>query len=408
MQPIGGQFNLLVKQLRDTSSKLDKVRIAKYLKPYEKLLNYIYSPYKNYYYSPSIQMVSALEEPTEELYQLLDKMNERKLSGKAAQQAVFEYQAKHGNLIIQVLRRSLDAGVSNKLLAEAGIALPKFDIMLAKEATKSHKRVYPLYAQTKYDGVRLLYNTTTQEFFTRSGKKFTSPQFTSLFPKLEAGYILDGEVVLRREVQDDRQVISGYINRLLNQNHTGVPFDTFNYKLFDIIPIYQFELGNCCSPYRDRFALLQAKLLNPTKCISVADTQLCQTAEEIDDLYESIIANGGEGLILKTPNHIYSYKRDIAWEKLKATYSETFTVVDIEEGSGKYEGMIGALVVENKTLKIKCRVGSGLSDEQRSWSASHWMYKEVDILFNTITSDKLGRNSLFLPRLDKIRYNFDR
>lgn len=399
--------------LRGTTSTLDKRALCVGLKNemvYSKLIEYIYSPYISYYIKGRVPNVCNIEEPTPGLYSILDKLKSRELSGHAAQSAVSTFAKTHGDLIYLVLSRSLGSGVSDKILADAGFNIPKFEVQLAKEDLKHTKRKYPLMAQVKYDGVRLLYDTTTKTFYTRSGRSFKSTTMSKWFPSdFPGGLMLDGEIILTSNVQEDRQVISGYINKLLN-NNIIVPYAKMCYKVFDILNSKDFYASNITNDYyTDRYTKLVSLLsIHTSPNISIANTTFVNNDTEVDNLFNLVIESGGEGLILKTIHHRYTYKRTLEWEKLKATYSETFKVIGIEEGTGKYEGQIGSLLIENKTLGITSKVGSGLSDYIRSLDPSHFISKNIEVLFNTVTTNDKGEKSLFLPRFKCFRYNYDK
>lgn len=395
-------------KLRATSSTLDKKAICTELKNqmlYARLIEYIYSPYKTYYIKGRKPNLCNVEEPTPDLFHLLDLLNNRVLSGHAAQNSVKTWASTHGDLIYLVLDRSLGGGVSYKILMDSGFHIPKFQVQLAKEGTK--KRHYPLYAQVKYDGVRLLYNTTEKTFFTRSGKSFKSKTMSSWFKDFPEGYMIDGEIVLDTNVQEDRQVVSGYITKLLSGN-VIVPYNKMIYQAFDILYEKDFRDANIAPTwYTERLNKLSSLLL-PSRNVQIAKTTGVHSDIEVDTLFDQIIDSGGEGLILKRPDHKYSYKRSDDWEKLKATYSETFLVTGVEEGKGKYEGQIGALICENTKLGIKTKVGSGLTDYLRSLNDDNFIGKSVEILFNTVTTNEKGEKSLFLPRFKCFRYNYDK
>ena len=102
-------------KLRTTSSTLDKKAICTELKNqmlYARLIEYIYSPYKTYYIKGRKPNLCNVEEPTPDLFHLLDLLNNRVLSGHAAQNSVKTWASTHGDLIYLVLDRSLGGRVS--------------------------------------------------------------------------------------------------------------------------------------------------------------------------------------------------------------------------------------------------------------------------------------------------------
>ena len=88
---------------------------------------------------------------------------------------------------------------------------------------------------------------------------------------------------------------------------------------------------------------------------------------------------GYEGLMIKPIKEGYKCKRSHAWLKIKPFIEVTLEVVALEEGTGKNEGLLGALVVEGEDdgKFFKLNVGSGLTDENREqiWAnprCSYW------------------------------------
>lgn len=88
------------------------------------------------------------------------------------------------------------------------------------------------------------------------------------------------------------------------------------------------------------------------------------------------------------------------------------TIIDMEEGSDKYEGMLGALVCTGieDGKEIVVNVGSGLTDEER---VQYWLYKKevigkvAEIAYDVITKNMLGSYSLRFPRFVRLR-GFDK
>ena len=94
---------------------------------------------------------------------------------------------------------------------------------------------------------------------------------------------------------------------------------------------------------------------------------------EFDKLNKTALAEGYEGLMIKPINEGYKCKRSHAWLKVKPFIEVTLKVIALEEGTGKNEGMLGALVVEGEDdgKFFHVNVGSGLTDDMRKdvWSA---------------------------------------
>jgi DNA ligase-1 len=120
------------------------------------------------------------------------------------------------------------------------------------------------------------------------------------------------------------------------------------------------------------------------------------------------IAGGYEGIMLKDPAAGYVCKRTVAWMKLKPFIEVTLGVTNVEEGTGKNEGRLGALVCsgldDGKTIVVNC--GSGFTDDQRIsfWgNRSALIGQLVEVRADAITQNQDGTYSLRFPRFKGFR-----
>jgi DNA ligase-1 len=122
---------------------------------------------------------------------------------------------------------------------------------------------------------------------------------------------------------------------------------------------------------------------------------------------------GGEGLMINFASGSYHHKRTDQLLKLKQVQSIDMVVTSIQEGSGKYEYMVGAIncMIDTDDGKhIEVSVGSGLSDEQRAFwymNPDKIIGQIVEIQYFSMSQD--GKNkgsnnySLRFPRLKVVR-----
>jgi DNA ligase-1 len=89
--------------------------------------------------------------------------------------------------------------------------------------------------------------------------------------------------------------------------------------------------------------------------------------EAFKEMNKLALEEGYEGLMIKPIDQGYKCKRSHAWLKIKPFIEVTLKVVALEEGTGKNEGGLGALVVEGDDdgKFFHLNVGSGLTDENR-------------------------------------------
>jgi DNA ligase-1 len=120
------------------------------------------------------------------------------------------------------------------------------------------------------------------------------------------------------------------------------------------------------------------------------------------------IDNGYEGIMIKDIDAKYVCKRHVAWLKQKPFIEVSLEITAVEEGTGKNEGRLGALVCsgvdDGKTIVVN--VGSGFTDEQR---IEFWGDREslpgqiVEVRADAITQNQDGTYSLRFPRFLRFR-----
>jgi DNA ligase-1 len=145
--------------------------------------------------------------------------------------------------------------------------------------------------------------------------------------------------------------------------------------LFDIVPLSEFQTGKSVMGQRRR-----SKLLSTMKGIfdRVGNIGVIpQTEVDLDgyvgelqfkEFNQKAIEEGYEGIMIKDVDAKYECKRSVSWLKMKPFIEVSLAIVDIEEGTGKNEGRLGALICEGEDdgKVIRVNVGSGFTDDQRS------------------------------------------
>ena len=117
---------------------------------------------------------------------------------------------------------------------------------------------------------------------------------------------------------------------------------------------------------------------------------------------------GFEGIMIKNVDAPYECKRNTFWMKWKPTITVDLTVIELEEGTGRNKGRLGALVCSGTDdgKLINVNVGSGFSDEDRD---EYWNNKDMvvgriaEILCDVITQNQDGTYSLRFPRFVRFR-----
>jgi DNA ligase-1 len=133
-----------------------------------------------------------------------------------------------------------------------------------------------------------------------------------------------------------------------------------------------------------------------------------QGKDQFDRYCKDKVAEGYEGVMIKDLAAPYLCKRTTHWLKYKPVITVDLEVVDVEEGTGRNLGRLGALVCSGTDhgKQITVNVGSGFSDADRD---SFWTDRDlvvgrtVEILCDVITQNQDGTYSLRFPRFVRFR-----
>jgi DNA ligase-1 len=112
--------------------------------------------------------------------------------------------------------------------------------------------------------------------------------------------------------------------------------------------------------------------------------------------------------MIKDPMAVYECKRSTAWLKLKPFIEVSLEVTDVEEGTGRNQGRLGALVCsgqdDGRTIVVNC--GSGFSDNDRTvyWGSRDQLVGSiVEVRADAVTQNQDGTYSLRFPRFLRFR-----
>lgn len=401
----------IIHKLAATSSRSSKVSLLKLMTEDEwRVFVFAYHPDSKYgikYSDDEIDM-DNLGEPTPAMFQLLERIVDKEILSSEAKRQVTACSEMYGDLIKLIINKDLRCGVSASTLNAAHpMTIPQFKVMLAKEVPLA-KVQFPVLAQLKYDGVRLLaiVDDCGVVFKTRNGNEVRLPGLAKTIGTINAvNFVLDGEITYGDGYQDDRTGISGAINSAMH----GGTVDESNmvFHVFDFMAKSQFDYCKCNEKYDTRFGYVQ-QLVNGinSQFVRVAVTNEVHNAEGVQQLYDGALAMGYEGLILKREDHQYEFKRSKHWVKMKEIKSADLTCTGVKEGTGKYRGQVGALICKGKVegFEIKVDVGSGLSDLQRSVPVREYYGQTIEVKYNAVIRDSVTKEwSLFLPRFARVR-----
>ena len=313
--------------------------------------------------------------PMKEFEELASQLQHRVLTGHDARDAIIQDMETATNeqwndwyrrILIKDLRCGTGAKLINKVVKGT---VPLFECMLAHDGAKHPKKITgECMVEYKYDGVRVIaiVQNGSATLHSRNGKLLSNfPHIEEALSKPEFnGLVFDGEVM-----SEDFQSLMRQVHR-----KEGAQTEDAYLAVFDMLTLAEFKAGGTSKTAEVRRGRLieldHANLLPNSIRIVDAYSVNFDTEEgkaEFDKLNKTALAEGYEGLMIKPIDQGYKCKRSHAWLKVKPFIEVTLSVVDVEEGTGKNAGMLGALVVEgNDDGKFfQLNVGSGLTDDMR-------------------------------------------
>lgn len=363
---------------------------------------------------------------------LADNLAKRELTGDAAKTAIelclsVAKQSEWNDWYMRILAKDLRCGFSeatvNKVInklkpvkqAKPHYLIPVFECQLAHDSANHESKVCgKKLIEVKLDGVRILtivYPDGQVNQYSRNGKELVNfghikKQFEQIATGLQEPWVFDGEIM------------SSSFQDLMKQVHrkSAVAADDAVLNLFDCIPLVHFKAGkwNAKQSFRTEhvtnFVEHHKDTLTHVRTLSqeLVDLDTPEGKQRFKEINAQAIEGGYEGIMIKDPDAGYECKRSVSWLKLKPFIEVSLTVVGTEEGTGKNEGRLGALIVEgvDDGKTIRTNVGSGLTDEQRT---DFWKSKDscvgmvAEVRADAVTQNQDGSYSLRFPRFLRFR-----
>ena len=363
--------------------------------------------------------------------ELADKLIARELTGHTARDAIElvmstataeQWNGFYRRILIKDLRCGVSEKTVNKVAkrfnakGQTKYVIPTFTCALAHDSANHEKKMSgKKQIEVKLDGVRVI--TIIQgdkvEMFSRNGKQFHNfehiiAEIKEVLKEKPAPYdiVLDGEVM------------SANFQDLMKQVHrkSGGNADDAVLHLFDTIPLADFKQGGWDKPQSFRSLITKhwveenQDVLKHVQALEWEDVDLDTPEGEkrFVELNKTAVDGGYEGVMIKDVEAPYECKRTHAWLKAKPFIEVTLEVMDVEIGTGRNEGRLGAFVCagndDGKDIKVNC--GSGFSDSQRDsfWTdRSSIVGQLVEVRADAITQNQDGTYSLRFPRFKTFR-----
>ena len=228
----------------------------------------------------------------------------------------------------------------------AGLAISKAPPVALANVYEEGVDLTAYWVSEKLDGIRGLWDGKTM--FTRRGNRIAMPSwFVREFPATA----LDGELWIGR---GRFEAVSGAVRREIPDD---LAWREVRYMVFD--------LPGHPGPFDERLRVLQSLVerTDTPHLELIGQFRIASHGELMAEL-ERVVALGGEGLMLRRADSRHRAGRSDDLLKVKPYEDAEAVVIAHLPGKGKFEGMLGSLLVETPAGR-RFKLGTGFTDAER-------------------------------------------
>ena len=415
-----------VDRLKSTNSNNDKINIIKEYKDNKvvcDILEYVYSPFKQYHTtSTNLKKLSQLCNSSYlgDLFCMLDNLTNRVWTGHTAIKYVNGFISnykEYEELIYCIIDKNLKTRTGADLINKAiPGCVPTFKVALATkyEPKFCDFKTEIWLASRKLDGVRCIIRKENDNVtaYSRAGKEFTTLQkILDDVAKMPGDFVLDGEVCLMGK--DGNEDFQGIMKQIKRKNHT---ITSPNYIVFDYLTLEEFDskVGN--TKLSDRIKKAITNCWGVDNTLSVLEQVRIKNEQQLSDMIIDAEANGYEGVMLRK-NVGYEGKRSKNLLKCKKFHDAEYIVKDIEvsihrvivDGKEVEEELLSNVIIEHKGCDVG--VGSGFDQEERrmynvpDFHPDSLVGKTITVQYFEETLNQDGCHSLRFPVIKHVYEN---
>lgn len=258
-----------------------------------------------------------------------------------------------------------------------------FDDLPISEAKDFDTNTY--LVSTKYDGnqIFIVKSGSTVRCFTSDWKEFTSIDDGTLATN-DKDFILVAEFMYDSvgKLGDRRKsaILTTWRTNFNKGIKSVIPFSKLNIKVFDYLSIKDNKIDTNVS-YLGR--LLCLDFVKMPKYMSAIDYIICK-GSVAKSIARQRVKEGWEGCMAVSGDEAYKIGKRVNYSvKLKFRKTADLLCIDTEPGLGKYENMIGSLILQDSKGRI-VSVGSGLDDTHRSLTSAEFIGKVIEIEYEQL------------------------
>lgn len=421
----------ILRQLESTSGSNDKIAILKNLSSIneehfktiaELALSQEYNYYIKEFEMPDVDEYIKESQTDSELIDVIRdvtyQLNERLVSGNAARDYLHESFCELTQDNAEILRRVIKGDLRCKVGAKTvnkvwpGLIYIHPYMQCSSFNRKNLKNInFPCISQTKMDGlyVDLVLQEGEGPIWYSRNHEVLPIENQELIDSIRQEYdniVIMGELIAyyTNGKMMERAESNGYINS------NEVDSSYVKFFVWDVVPYEDWVARKCNQKYKDRLEQLE-KLVNSTDQRSnfeTVHTAVVNDQDQVIDEFREARVDGEEGTVIKDYEGIWQDKPSKHQVKIKVVFDCDLRVVGWKEGKGKFEGLLGSILMESEDGEIQVSVGGGIKEKERETFLNHideWIEngKVACVRANDFSEDENGQTSLFLPRLVEIR-----
>lgn len=383
---ISDEIYKVLQRIGDTPGRNSKIALMPDDEDFKKVLTYAVTPSLKFYINktPANWIGRGEGQFDDQTYRLLNVLSTRRLSGNKAKSTTYSYlqglTEESAKLFCMILKKDLRCGLGSMMVnLRFPNHIPVFRVMKAEVFDKNRVQ-YPCWVSPKIDGYRAWFQSGN--FWSRGGHLYKGlDHLVRYLSHLGVHTALDGELVI-----------------------PGVEFNTAGGRLRSggHVPeaIYcVFDLPLVLEDFSTRMFLMDGILgVSDTEAsVQIVRHLRADSYDHIMNYYNSCKRQGYEGVMVKTFDYKYQKRRSFHWMKIKPENTEDLRCVDVYEGTGKYRGKLGGIVVDRGG--VETRVGSGFTDKERVFYYDHSadiIGRTIEVLFTEGTKTGRLRHSRFV------------
>ena len=260
--------------------------------------------------------------------------------------------------------------------------------------------VYNWFAEPKLDGNRgiIIIKNGVIKSISRNNK----PMYNTAHIEqslLKSGFnntVFDGEFCIGKSIANETWSKTTSILRTQSKHNNS---NDLKFWVFDMLSIQDWKDKSNKFNLAHRKECLKNDAENLEHIIYVEHERVINEPSYYLKKYTDV---GFEGVVFKNPISTYEFKRSADWLKLKNKFTEEFSIISVQQGTGKYIDVAGAIIINVDGVLVG--VGTGMTDIERYdiWKARNSL---KGLLLEVSFQSKSKDGSLIFPVFNRIRYD---